>query len=107
MTEEKRVRRRRKGTQAIFCYPDSLSFSTGTWKLGRDQNQDEFSVSMAGGGIQGGTVYGIDRRIWNQGPVESNKLPRPLRRHGVRPASRPEKLIYRYSGGDLGLTYVH
>ena len=80
-------------------------FSQGS--NGRDHNPYGFSVWMAGGGIQGGTIYGQTDELGYH--VVENKCTvydmwaTVLHQLGLN----HEKLTYRYAGRDVRLTDVH
>ena len=46
---------------------------------GRDHNPYGFTIWMAGGGVKGGKVIGVDRRDWFAGGRESGSSPRSAR----------------------------
>lgn len=74
---------------------------------GRDHNQYGFSLWMAGGGIQGGTIYGATDEFGYkavENKVEIHDLHATmLHLCGID----HERLTYRFSGRDMRLTDVH
>lgn len=80
-------------------------FSQGS--NGRDHNPLGFSVWMAGGGIQGGCVYGATDELGYHAVENRCEIydlwATVLHQLGIN----HEKLTYRYSGRDMRLTDVH
>jgi hypothetical protein len=79
----------------------------GKAKLGRDHNPYGFTVWMAGGGIEGGTVYGATDEFGFQAvedPVSVHDLHATIL-HLL--GFDHERLTYRYAGRDFRLTDVH
>ncbi len=76
-------------------------------KNGRDHNPQGFSLWMAGGGVEGGTIYGSTDEYGYR--VIENKLTfhdihaNMLHLLGID----HERLVYRFSGRDMRLTDVH
>ncbi len=79
----------------------------GQSTLGRDHNHYGFSVWMAGGGINGGTVYGATDEFGFRA------VERPTTVHDLHATMLHllgidhERLTYRYAGRDFRLTDVH
>jgi hypothetical protein len=79
----------------------------GTAQLGRDHNPYGFTVWMAGGGVQGGTVYG------GTDDFGFKAVDKPTSVHDLHATILHllgfdhERLTYRYAGRDFRLTDVH
>jgi len=84
-----------------------MNTSGGGGTLGRDHNHWGFSLWMAGGGIQGGKVYGATDEFGFQA-VEN-----PVSVHDLHATMLHllgfdhERLTYRHAGRDFRLTDVH
>ncbi len=81
--------------------------ASGDPKYGRDHNHYGFSVWLAGGGIQGGTVYGATDEFGfkaEQNPTSVHDLHATML-HCL--GLDHERLTYRYGGRDFRLTDVH
>ncbi|MCA9265524.1 MAG: DUF1501 domain-containing protein [Planctomycetales bacterium] len=79
----------------------------GNPKLGRDHNHYGFSVWLAGGAIQGGTVYGATDEFGFRA-VENATSVHDLHATMLHALGFDhERLTYRYAGRDFRLTDVH
>jgi len=88
-------------------YAENRDGKDGKQKAGRDHHHTAFSMLMAGGGVQGGTVYGASDELGMK--VAEN----PVHVHDFHATIlhllglNHEKLTYRYAGRDFRLTDVH
>ena len=90
-----------------FGRTPTVEMSGSKSKLGRDHNHYGFSVWMAGGGIQGGTVHGSTDEFGfaaQENPTSIHDLHATiLHLLGIN----HEELTYRYAGRDFRLTDVY
>ena len=88
-------------------YAENRDGKDGKQKAGRDHHHTAFSMLMAGGGVQGGTVHGASDELGMK--VAEN----PVHVHDFHATIlhllglNHEKLTYRYAGRDFRLTDVH
>ena len=76
---------------------------------GRDHNPFVFTNWLAGGGIRGGTSYGLSDE-WGYKPVESRNITEVYDVHATvlhLLGLNHEKLTFRHNGIDRRLTDVH
>ena len=59
--------------------------------VGRDHNPGAMTMWMAGAGIKGGQIIGVERRVRLQGGAAADRGPRPARHHAAPAGHRPHQ----------------